>query len=107
MNTEPLKTDFNGERDRSGRFTKGNHQNAGGHRASHVAKLRAELEKAVSYDDIRQIAMRLVSEAKNGNIRAIDLLLNRLLGSPVQADLIERLDELEKQMEDSRDEKQF
>lgn len=107
MNTEPLKTDFNGERDQRGRFSKGNHENAGGRRASHVAKLRSELEKAVSTEDIRQIAMRLVTEAKSGSIRAIDLLFNRLFGAPVQADLIERLEELEKQMGATEDEKQL
>jgi hypothetical protein len=49
-------------------------------------------------DDIREIAQTLIRKAKNGIPWAVEELFNRTLGKPVEADLIQRIDDLEKQL---------
>ena len=49
-------------------------------------------------DDMRAVAAKLVQMARGGNLPAIKELLERTLGKPVEADFMERLDELEKHL---------
>ena len=50
---------------------------------------------AVTEEDIRELVGRLLELAKSGELRAIKEVLDRTLGRPVEADLLERLEQLE------------
>lgn len=93
--SEQPKEPFGNGRDARGRFTKGNPGGPGNPAAKRVAALRMALLEAVTEDDMRVIVRRLVKEAKAGNIQAAREVLLRTLGRPLEADLVERLDELE------------
>ena len=82
-------------RDGQGRFAPGWKGGPGNPHAAQVARLRVEMLNAVTPDDMRAIVSRLVQLAKGGDVRAIKELLDRTLGRPVEADLIERLSALE------------
>ena len=60
-----------------------------------MARLRAAMLAAVSEQDMTAIIAKLVQLAKDGDVRAIKELLDRTLGKPVEADLLERLSALE------------
>ncbi len=82
-------------RDASGRFAKGNPGGPGNPFARHVGQLRSALLEAVTAEDMRVVASKLVELAKSGDVRAIKELLDRVLGRPQEADLIERIEALE------------
>ncbi|MCH8269929.1 MAG: hypothetical protein IH985_01780 [Planctomycetes bacterium] len=82
-------------RNPGGRFVYGNPGGPGNPHAAQVARLRAALLAAVSEQDMTAIIARLVQLAKDGDVRAIKELLDRTLGRPVEADLLERLSALE------------
>jgi len=50
---------------------------------------------AVTDDDVRAVAAKLVELARSGDTRAIKELFDRLLGKPQEADLLERIAHLE------------
>jgi len=83
------------DRDAQGRFVDGNEGGPGNPYARQVAALRRELMDAVQPQDLREVVEVLVAEAKGGNLGACKILLDRLLGPPVAADLIARIEELE------------
>lgn len=83
-------------RDSNGRFAPGNPGGPGNPFASKVGRLRSALFEAVTEDDIRQIAERLVKMAKDGDLAAIREVLLRTLGRPTEHDLLERLERLER-----------
>ena len=64
----------------SGRFAAGNPGGPGNPHAGQVAKLRAVLLDAVTEEDMRTVVGKLVEMAKGGDLKAIELLLNRTLG---------------------------
>lgn len=66
--------------DEQGRFTKGNTEGTG----RKVSALKRALEEAVTEDDIKDIANALKEQAKAGDIKAAELLFNRLFGKPAQ-----------------------
>ena len=70
----------NGTRTPSGRFATGNPGGTGNPHAGQVAKLRAVLLDAVTEEDMRTVVGKLVEMAKGGDLKAIELLLNRTLG---------------------------
>jgi len=82
-------------RDARGRFARGNPGGPGNPHARRVAQLRAALLKAVKPADVQEVARRLVSAAKAGDVPAAKLLLDRLFGPPVAVDVEERLEKLE------------
>jgi hypothetical protein len=84
-----------GRRGEDGRFAKGNPGGPGNPLGGKVARLRSVLVDAVTPEDMAHIARVLVDQAKRGDPKAIRELLNRILGRPVEADLIQRLDTLE------------
>jgi hypothetical protein len=84
-NTElaPLVNGSNG-RAADGRFAVGNPGGPGGSAfAKRSAQLRQTLIDAVSEQDIRDVATKLVERAKAGDVDAARLLFDRLLGKPV------------------------
>ena len=90
------RANTNDRRDGNGRFTAGNPGGPGNPHARKVGQLRATLLETVSVDDMRAVAAKLVERARGGELPAIRELFDRTLGKPVEADLIERRDELEK-----------
>ena len=82
-------------RSRKGTFAPGNKIGKGNPHAAKVQKLRSGLLKSVSVADLRAVVQRLVEAAKGGDVSAIKLLFDRLLGPPVPLDIEERLKTLE------------
>ena len=99
MSDTPSPTGANG-RGEGGKFGPGNRYAKGNPFAKRVAKLRSALFKAVSPEDLTEVVKVLVTSAKAGDVPAIRELLQRLLGPPVELDLIERMEALEKQLAD-------
>ena len=83
-------------RDTSGRFAPGNTCGRGRPLAAKAAQFRGALMEAVSAADIAAIAKTLVSKAKRGDMAAIRILFDRLIGMPLPADILERIETLEK-----------
>lgn len=83
-------------RDGKGRFTRGNKGGPGNPYARRVGRLRSALLDAVTPEDLREVAAALVREAKGGSVPAAREIIDRLLGPPVAADIIERLEALER-----------
>ena len=94
MNNVPSPNGLNG-RDERGRFAAGNPGGPGNPHAKKVGKLRSAMLTAVTDDEMRSIVKKLVELARSGNVPAAKEVLDRCLGRPVEADLLERLDELE------------
>ncbi len=63
----------------------GNQYSRGNPLNKKVQKLRAELVNAVSEQDIRDIAQKLIQAAKKGSVSAASELLNRLFGRAHQS----------------------
>ena len=82
-------------RDGKGRFTAGNAGGPGNPHAKRIGQLRSALLTAVTAKDISAIVRELVARAKAGDVRAIREVFDRTLGRPLEADLIERLEQLE------------
>lgn len=83
-------------RTKNGRFTKGNKAAAGHTYCDTVAEMRKALYTAVSADDIRKIVEALKDQAIGGDLKAISLLLDRLLGTAQTGiDLLARIEKLE------------
>jgi len=84
-----------------GRFAPGN-KAARGHGSPlgvAVAKLRAELIRAVSAADIRAIALSLKKKARGGDLKAIAILLDRLFGPSMPTDVYEEMAQLKGEIE--------
>ena|SRR5687767_5777799 len=79
-----------------GRFAKGNAGGPGNPHAKRVAQLRSALFRSVKPADLREVIAALLAQAKAGDVASIKELLQRLLGPPVELDLQERLDILER-----------
>ena len=90
----PSPTAPNG-RSANGRFGHGNTCARGNPHARRVARLRAELLRTVGPQDLREVIETLLSRAKAGEIAAAKEVLQRLLGPPVELDLLHRLEALE------------
>ena len=84
-------------RDERGRFTKGNPGGPGNPFAAQVGKLRAAMYGAVTEADMKAIVSKLVEQAKSGDIPAARVLFGRVFGRPLEADILERIEELENQ----------
>ena len=83
------------KRDEHGRFLPGTQPGPGNPYAKRVGQLRSALLNAVSENDMREIIEALVAKAKEGDIAAARTLFDRVLGKPVEGDLIERIEALE------------
>ena len=98
MSSRPSTTVPNGDgaRGPDGRFGPGNRAARGNPHARRVARLRTALLRAVTPQDIKEVAVTLVAKAKDGDVAAVRELLQRLLGPPVGLDVLERLDAMER-----------
>lgn len=83
-------------RDGRGRFVRGNKGGPGNPYARRIGRLRSALLDAVTPEDLREVAAALVREAKGGSVPAAREIIDRLLGPPVAADIVERLEALER-----------
>ncbi len=71
------------ERDpKTGRFLPGNSGGPGNPLAAETARLHAELVRAATPEDIREIALKLIETAKGGSIAAARELFDRVFGKP-------------------------
>jgi len=84
-----------GGRDSGGRFTTGNAGGPGNPYARRVGALRSALLDAVSDEDIRRTIEAIVAQARDGDIVAARILFDRILGPPVSADIVARIEALE------------
>src|SRR5207244_13650795 len=93
-----------GERDAKGRFAKGNAGGPGNPFARKVAQLRAALVNFVTEDDLKHIVFKLMMLAEGGNLEAVKLLFQYVIGKPAAAVDPDRLDveEWRKMQERSR-----
>ena len=82
-------------RRQDGRFTQGNRHGRGNPLAGRAAKIRAALLKALTEEDAKAIAAKLIEMAKGGDLAAVKELFDRTVGKAVQADLLERIEALE------------
>ena len=90
----PSPNGLNG-RDTAGRFAPGNSGGPGNPYAKRVAALRAAMLDGVAEEDMRAVLSKLVELAKAGSIPAAKEVLDRCLGRTLEADLIERIEQLE------------
>jgi hypothetical protein len=97
QNDSPSTTASNG-RGPKGRFGPGNRLAMGNPHAAQVSRLRSALLDAVTPADIRAVVKALLAQARGGDVPAIRELLQRLLGPPVELDVLERLDRLEERL---------
>jgi len=88
----------NNGRNSKGQFVKGNAGGPGNPFARHMAKFRAKLMEEVTDEDFEKIAFQLVMMAKAGNMDAIKLLFNYIMGKPTQTVDPDRLDHMELEM---------
>ena len=72
--------------DTNGRFAAGNTLGRGNPHAAQVARLRSAMLSAVSEDDMKAVVGKLVALAKDGDVPAIKLLFDRVLGKVVTVD---------------------
>src|SRR5262249_52855310 len=91
-------------RDARGRFTKGNKGGPGNPFARKVAELRRTLVNFVTEDDMKHVAFVLKERAMGGDLAAIKLLFQYVLGKPTETVDPDRLDvdEWQKMQERSR-----
>ena len=69
--------------DTNGRFAAGNTLGRGNPHAAQTAKLRSAMLSAVTEDDVKAVVGKLVALAKDGDVPAIKLLFDRVLGKVV------------------------
>jgi hypothetical protein len=69
-----------------------------------VGRLRSAMLDAVTPDDMDAVLRKLVELAKAGNVPAMRELLDRTLGKPLEADLLERIEAVERALAESRSE---
>jgi hypothetical protein len=84
-----------GGRDERGRFGPGNPGGPGNPFAAAAGRWRAALVASITEEDLVAGVRAMVNAAKRGESWAVREMLDRTLGKPVEADLIERLERLE------------
>lgn len=81
---------------KTGRFTAGNKAAKGNPYTKKAAELRKALYTSVTAQDIKRIVDNLKEQALSGDLKAISLLFDRLLGTIATGiDILERLERLE------------
>ena len=90
-----LPNGSNGDRDADGRFARGNAGGPGNPHARKVGQLRSAMLRAVSGKDMQAIVAKLVEQAKGGSVPAAREVIDRCIGKPTEADLLERIERLE------------
>ena len=95
MNREQPTTNGENGRGANGRFANGNSGGPGNPYARRVAALRSALLEAIEPADVTEIVHRLIEMAKAGDLVAAKEVLARACGKADDADLLDRLSELE------------
>ena len=81
---------------KSGRFVKGNKLSLGNPFARKAAEMRQAIYAAISAEDMRRVIATLKEQAIAGDLKAIALLLDRVLGTAQAGiDLLEKIERLE------------
>lgn len=96
--TEPKKKPKKPQpgRTATGQFAKGNQAAKGNPYTKKAAEMRKALYQAITPDDVREIVETLKVQAKAGDLKAIAILFDRVLGTAQAGiDLLERLEQLE------------
>ena len=103
MSGSPSPNGRNGsERDPStGRFVKGNAGGPGNPHAGRVGQLRTAMLDTVTAEDVRAITRKLVELARGGDVRAMKEIFDRSLGRPIEMDIVDRLDALERVLKEA------
>ena len=96
MSKVPTANRDNG-RDGRGRFAPGNRGGPGNPHAAQVSRLRSALLDAITPDDMRAIISALIGKARSGDVHAASVLFERVLGKPLELDIIDRIETLEAQ----------
>ena len=91
---KPSTNGHNG-RDQGGRFKPGNKLGRGNPFNKRACELRSALMKAVTADDVAKIIAALVKLAKAGDVVAAREILDRTIGKPTQADILQCVEALE------------
>ena len=87
---------------KTGRFTAGNKAAKGNPYTKKAAALRKALYNSVTAQDIQRIVDSLKAQAIAGDLKAISLLLDRILGSIATGiDVLERMEKLEQMLTDT------
>ncbi len=80
----PPSTNGANGRDGRGRFAKGNAGGPGNPFARQMAALRRELCQTVTAEDVKAVALRLIEQAKAGDVAAARLLFAYAIGRPAE-----------------------
>ena len=98
MNSTPISNGDEG-RDEQGRFVKGWKGGPGSPHARYARQLRERLNEALfkvcSPDRLVAVVDAILKAAEAGDVQAARLILERIAGPPISADLMERLEALE------------
>ena len=87
---------------KTGRFTPGNKAAKGNPYTKKAAELRKALYTSVTAQDIKRIVDNLKEQALAGDLKAISLLFDRLLGTIATGiDVLERMEKLEQMLTDN------
>ena len=90
-------------RSANGNFAKGNSGGPGNPLAKRTAHIKRVLLDAVTDDDLQAIVKSLIEQAKGGNAKAAELVLNRLIGKATAEPLAGFADvELDEQEQSAR-----
>ncbi len=81
-------TSANGIHTAGGKFAAGNPGGPGNPHGGQVARLRAAMLEAVTPEDMRDVTRKLVEMALKGDLKAIDLLLTRMVGKADSGPLV-------------------
>jgi len=73
-------------RNAKGRFEKGNSFGTG----RRVSELRKAFVEAVTPEDVREMVAAIVGRAKQGDIRAAQIVLPYIVGSPMKSEEVRR-----------------
>jgi len=98
----PSETVKNGW-DNWGRFGKGNQAARGNSVPRKAAQFSAKLFSAVSLADFSAIVRATIADAKKGDRYAHKLLFDSLIGPSIQIDLLEKMEQLERDIQSLKD----
>ena len=102
MINTPSPTADNGDRGPNGQFLPGNRVAKGNPYAKRIGELRSALMAAITDADWQAVIRKLIDDAIAGDKAARAELLDRTLGRPLEADLIERIEALEARLQEQR-----
>jgi len=93
MSETPSPNGLNGRDITTGRFSPGWKGGPGNPFAAKAAQLRAALLETVTADDIKAVIIKLVDQAKGGDVAAAKVLLDRTIGKVLQEVKVSQGDE--------------